>query len=217
MYNQVHTDATGTMTLTPVGTGLKLTQGGISLDGSTPTAGAITGATITSPTITTPSMTSPTITGNATSGVMVSKTVRFVEAAAGTSYTGTIPIPAGATVHSIKLIAEVLWNGTSATAKVGDTADDDGYFIGVNLKATDLLVGEVLETQSSTSWGGKEGAYLVAASGRRGPTSSNFGAYYAAGSNITCIVTPGAADGTAGRTVFTVTYSVGEVIAQVAV
>jgi hypothetical protein len=155
--------------------------------------------------------------GNATTGVMVSKSVRFVENGAATSYTGTIPVPAGAVVHSIKLIAEVLWNGTSASAKVGDTADDDGYFIGVNLKATDLLVNEVLETNNDALWGGKEGAYLVAASGRRGPTTTNFGMYYAAGSNITCIVTPGAADGSAGRTVFAVTYSVGEVITQVTV
>ena len=157
------------------------------------------------------------VTGNATSGVVVSKVARLVENGAGTSYTATIPIPAGAVLQDVQLIAEALWNGTSATAKVGDTADDDGYFTGVNLKATDLVVGEILSAKHSTLWGGKEGAYLVAASGRRGPTSTNFGAYYAAGSNITCIVTPGAADGSAGRTVLSVTYSVGEVIAQVAV
>jgi hypothetical protein len=157
------------------------------------------------------------VTGNATSGVVVSKVARLVENGAGTSYTATIPIPAGAVLQDVQLIAEALWNGTSATAKVGDTADDDGYFTGVNLKATDLVVGEILSAKHSTLWGGKEGAYLVAASGRRGPTSTNFGAYYAAGSNLTCIVTPGAADGSAGRTVFMVTYSVGEVIAQVAV
>ena len=173
--------------------------------------------TLVSPGLTTPAITSPAVTGNATTGVVVSKSVRLVEAAAGTSYTGTIPIPAGAVIHDIKLIAEVLWNGTSATAKVGDTADDDGFFTGVNLKATDLLVNEVLSIMEDSLWGGKEGAYLVAASGRRGPTTTNFGLYYAAGSNITCIVTPGAADGTAGRTVFSVTYSVGEVIAAVVV
>jgi hypothetical protein len=157
------------------------------------------------------------VAGSASTGVVVSKSARLVENGAGTSYTATIPIPAGAVIQDIQLIAEALWNGTSATAKVGDTADDDGYFTGVNLKATDLVVGEILSAKHSTLWGGKEGAYLVAASGRRGPTSTNFGAYYAAGSNITCIVTPGAADGSAGRTVLSVTYSVGEVITQVAV
>lgn len=197
-------------------TGIKVVGGGVSLNGSTPVSGALTGATITSPTITTPSVTSPAVTGDATTGIMVAKRVRFVEAAAGTSYVGTIPIPAGAVVHSIKVIAEVLWNGTSASLKVGDTADDDGYFASVNLKATDLLVGEVLETTESSLWGGKEGAYLVAATGQRGPTTSNFGMYYSAGSNIIGTITPGAADGTAGRTVLTVVYSVGESITQVA-
>jgi hypothetical protein len=157
------------------------------------------------------------VTGDTTSGVVVSKSARLVENGAGTSYTATIPVPAGAVIQDIQLIAEALWNGTSASAKVGDTADDDGYFTGVNLKATDLVVGEMLSAKHSTLWGGKEGAYLVAATGRRGPTATNFGQYYAAGSNITCIVTPGAADGSAGRTVLSVTYSVGEVIAQVAV
>lgn len=198
-------------------TGLKLGgAAGLSLDGSTPVDGTITGATVTAPTLTTPTITSPTITGDATSGVMVAKRVRFIENGAGTSYVGTIPIPAGAVVHSIKVIAEVLWNGTSASMKVGDTADDDGYFTAFDLKATDLLVGEVLETNNDALWGGKNGVYLVAASGRRGPTTSNFGMYYAAGSNIVGTITPGAADGSAGRTVLSVVYSVGESIAQVA-
>lgn len=216
MYEQIHSDGTGTVTITPTGTGLQIKQGGLTFDGTTPVAGAIKGATVTSPTITTPSITSPTVTGNGTSGVVVSKSVRFIENGAGTSYVGTIPVPAGAIVHSIKVIAEVLWNGTSASLKVGDTADDDGYFASVDLKATDLLVGEVLESNNDALWGGKNGVYLVAASGRRGPTTSNFGMYYSAGSNIVGTVTPGAADGSAGRTVLSVTYSVGESISQVA-
>lgn len=219
MYPQIHTGSTGSFKLTPVGTGLMLENGGLSLDGSAPVAGQITGASggsLTSATLTTPSLVSPAVTGDATSGVMVCKRVRFIEAAAGTSYVGSVTIPAGAVVHSVKVIAEVLWNGTTATMKVGDTADDDGYFIGINLKATDLLVNEVLDTQSSTLWGGKEGAYLVAATGQRGPTASNFGMYYSAGSIIKGTVTPGAADGSAGRTILAVIYSVGEAIAQVA-
>lgn len=169
----------------------------------------------TSSTFTTPTLVAPN--GALSTGLMICKSVRFVEAAAGTSYTGTVPIPAGAVLHDVKVIAEVLWNGTTATMKVGDTADDDGFFTGINLKATDLLVNEVLSAMHSTLWGGKEGAYLVAASGRRGPTATNFGMYYAAGSNITGIVTPGAADGTAGRTVLSVIYSVGEALAPVVV
>lgn len=193
--------------------------------------------TLVTPTLTTPTITSPTITGttsigtgatltgpsivapsgSGSTGMLITKTCLLTENGAATSYTATIPIPAGATIQSITVIAQALWNGTSATGKVGDTASDNGYFTGINLKATDLLVGEILSVRESTLWGGKEGAYLVAATGRRGPTSSNFGLYYAAGSNITMIVTPGAADGSAGRTLFQVTYSVGEVLAQVAV
>lgn len=160
-------------------------------------------------------MTSPPASG--TTGAMVTKSGILTENGAATSYTLTVAIPAGAIVHSIKVIPHVLWNGTSASLKVGDTADDDGYFVGVNLKATDALVNEVLDHADSTLWGGKEGAYLVAATGQRGPTASNFGMSYNAGSNIKFIVTPGAADGTAGRTQCSVTYSVGEVVAQVTV
>src|SRR6188508_2246758 len=92
-------------------------------------------------------------------GAIITKIVPFVENATSTTHTGTIAIPAGAWLHDIRVTSSVLWTGGTATMKVGDTADDDGYFIGVNLKATDLLVGEVLAINDSTKWGGKEGAY----------------------------------------------------------
>jgi hypothetical protein len=157
-----------------------------------------------------------TFTAPAGTGLMVTKSGVLTENGAGTSYTLTIPVPAGAVVHSIQVIAQALWNGTSAALDVGDTADPNGYFAAVNLKATDLLVGEVLDHAHSALWGGKEGAYLVAATGQRGPAATNFGRYYAAGSNITFVVTPGAADGSQGRTLCLVSYSIGETIAQVA-
>lgn len=144
------------------------------------------------------------------SGVLVTKHVRFAETATGTSHTASIAIPAGAVLHGIRVIAGALWGAGAAVLKVGDTADDDGYFTGVNLKATDLLVGEVLDTTSSTLWGGKEGAYLVAATGQRGPTANNFGSYYAAGSNIVATVTVTSPSVTTGRTVLVVSYSTGD-------
>lgn len=157
-----------------------------------------------------------TYLGGAT-GQVITKIVAFVQDATSVSHTGTVPIPAGAWLHSIRVTSSVLWTPTgAATMKVGDTADDDGYFTGINLKATDLLVGEVLDTHSSTLWGGKEGAYLDATTGRRGPVTSNFGEYYAAGSNITGIITVGTPANTAGRTFMIVTYSLGETIAAVA-
>lgn len=141
----------------------------------------------------------------------------LTENGAGTSYTLSFTIPALAVLKNVRVIAKALWNGTSASLKVGDTADDDGYFVGVDLKATDLLVGEVLSAEDGDLWGGKNGAYLVAASGRRGPTTSNFGQYYEAGSVISFIVTPGAADGSAGRTYCEVEYALPALSSQVTV
>jgi len=141
-----------------------------------------------------------------TSGSPITKVVSFTENATATTHTGSVVLPAGAFLMSIRVLNPVLWTGGTAVMKVGDTADDDGYFIGIDLKATDLLVGEVLDTESSTLWGGKEGAYLVAASGRRGPLTTNFGQYQAAGTTITGVVTVGTPATTVGRTFMIVTY-----------
>lgn len=201
--NDIYVDgSTGILTL---GTGTSGTSSKQIIDAST------------SQTLTNKTLTSPVINGASGAGAVVTLAGVLTENGAATSYTLTFPIPAGAILHNVRVIPQVLWNGTSASLKVGDTADDDGYFVGVDLKATDLLVGEVLSAEDGDLWGGKNGAYLVAASGRRGPTSSNFGQYYLAGSNITAIVTPGAADGSAGRTVVEVEYSIPTAVAQVAV
>lgn len=180
----------------------------------------LTNKTLTSPTVTGGSVsgqtqTAPVISAPSGSGFLVTKSVLFSETAAGLSHVGTIPIPAGAVICDIRVIAQALWGAAAAVLKVGDTADDDGYFTGVDLKATDLLVGEVLSALESSLWGGKEGAYLVAATGRRGPTSSNFGQYYVAGSNLIGTVTVTTPTPTTGRTLLQVTYSIGEVIAPV--
>jgi hypothetical protein len=177
--------------------------------GATTLTGAATlsSATLSSPTITAPS-------GSASTGLLITKSGVLTELTGDGTYAITIAVPAGAFIHRIMVAAQALWTAaTSAALTVGDTASANGYFVSTDLKATDLLVGEVLDTISSSSWGGKEGAYLVAASGRRGPTTNNFGTYYAAGSNIIFSVAKVGA-GTAGRTAVSVTYSVGEVIAQ---
>ncbi len=171
--------------------------------------------TLTNKTLTSPSVTGGAFTGTGPTGVMVTKVVSFTENATNTTHTGTVTIPAGAWLHDVRITSSVLWTGGSAVMDVGDTADPNGYFEAINLKATDLLVGEVLAINGSSQWGGKEGAYLVAATGRRGPTSSNFGQYYAAGSSILGTITVGTPATTAGRTFMSVTYSVGEVSAAV--
>lgn len=82
--------------------------------------------------------------------------VEFTEAGAGT-YTGSVKLPPNATLIDILISQRALWAAaTSATMIVGDAADDDGYYTGVNLKATDLLADESL---SFAQAGGKAGAY----------------------------------------------------------
>lgn len=154
--------------------------------------------------------------GFAGGGGIITKQVNFTENATNTIHTGTVPLPAGAWLHDIQWTNSVLWTGGTATMKCGDTADDDGYFIGFDMKATDLVVGEVLSTITSELWGGKQGAYLVAATGRRGPTSTNFGRYYPAGTNILGTITVGTPATTAGRSHMVVSYSLGENVAAVA-
>ena len=132
----------------------------------------------------------------------------FVEDAASLTHTATLVLPANSQIHDIQVDQRALWAAAAAVLKVGDTADDDGYFTGVDLKATDLLVGEQLRLVAAENWGGKQGAYLDAATGRRGPTSNNFGGWYVTGSSLTAIVTVTTPSGSpTGRTRVTVTYS----------
>ncbi len=200
--------------------------------GATDTGGTYAGATYTTATLTSPTITSPTVTGgtstgetmaspivtgDASSGLVVSKTVAFVEDATSTTSTGTVVIPAGATLVDIVVTSSVLWSKASSRFTCGDAQSANGWFTSTDLSATDLLVGEALRAAGGVqAWGGKNGTYLVSATGVFGQaTATKAGPYYVtAGSVIgVCTVTPGA--GTAGRTFMTVTYSVGQVTAPV--
>lgn len=159
----------------------------------------------------------PNFTGDP-QGIVVVKKVVFTETATGTSYVGTVPIPAGATLLGLQVTSQALWTPTtSASMIVGDTADPNGFFDAIDLlAAADLLVGEVLDINSADNWGGTEGAYLVAMTGRRGPAATNFGTYYAAGSNIVGTITVVDPEATpTGITIMTVAYARGEAIAAV--
>ncbi len=192
--------------------------------GATDTGGTYASATLTSPTITGTtsiaaglSVASPVVTGDASSGLVVSKTVAFVEDATSTTFTGTVVIPAGATLVDIVVTSSVLWSKASSRFTCGDAQAATGWFTSTNLNATDLLVGEALRAAGgSASWGGVNGTYLVSATGVFGQaTATKAGPFYVtAGSVIGVVtVTPGA--GAAGRTFMTVTYSVGQAIAPV--
>ncbi len=134
----------------------------------------------------------------------------FVESGAGT-YTASVALPAGATLIDVMVNGVALWAAaTSAVLKVGDAADDDGYYIGVNLKATDLLAGESL---SLAAPGGKQGAYVVPGAADDAYQVSR--RYVAAARTISGVVTSVGA-GTTGRTRMLVMYAApmaGDVVA----
>ena len=127
------------------------------------------------------------------------ETVLFTEAGAGT-YTGTVALPADAILVDIIVHAKALWAAaTSAAMIVGDATDDNGFFDAVDLKATDLLVGESI---SFAFAGGKQGGDIdVTAAGAHVRRR-----YLATARNIIGkIVSVGA--GTTGRTYMTVIYT----------
>lgn len=122
-------------------------NGTLAVDGATTLTGAVT---ITS--------------GSAGAPLLMAERVFTQGTNAAGVFTGSVTVPAGATIIDIRLYGEALWNqGTSAVMIVGDVADPDGWWTAVNLQATDLLAGEVLSfyKQGST----EVGVYQVAATG----------------------------------------------------
>ena len=134
---------------------------------------------------------------------LVSQEVTFTEDG-DTTYTGTVNVPAGATIVNIIVNAVTLWDdGTSAALIVGDETDDNGFFDAVNLKATDLLAEQSIDFAKT---GGKEGAYLV------GTATHWTDRYRAAARTVVGKVTTGGQDGSAGETRMTVIYSLPETV-----
>lgn len=122
--------------------------------------------------------------------------VTFTETTGAGTYTGSVVLPAGATLLDIIVNGVALWTATtSATLIVGDGTDPDGYYIGVDLKATDLLAGESL---SFALAGGKAGAYIA--------DSQVSPRYSASARTISGVVTTVGAAGNAGRTRMVVVY-----------
>lgn len=94
-------------------------------------------------------------------GTVRAESIRFRESAGSAAgvYSASFEVPVGAVLIDVIVHATALWTaGTSATLIVGDATDDDCYFTGVNLKATDLLAGESL---SFAHPGGKYGADIA--------------------------------------------------------
>ena len=128
---------------------------------------------------------------------VVAKRGNFAETTGAGTYTWSMTLPANAVLLDIIVHATSLWTATtSATLDIGDDGDADGFFAGVDLKATDLLAGESL---SFALAGGKAGAYIANSqvSKRRDPSDRTITA---------TVVTVGAA-GNGGATSVTVVYS----------
>lgn len=139
-------------------------------------------------------------------GAVVAGEVTFTETAGAGTYTGGVVVPAGATIIDIIVHAVALWDNAGAvTMIVGDT-DDNGFYTGINLKATDLLAGESLSFAQS---GGKAGAYNI------GTNTHWTNRYSAAERTINGIITTASTGGTAGRTRMTVLYALGTPVAAV--
>ncbi len=134
----------------------------------------------------------------ATGTPLLSAKVAFNQTAGDGTYTGSVTVPAGATIHDIKVWSAALWNaGTSAAMDVGDAGDPNGWYASINLKATDLLVGEEINFENT---GGKEGAYLVTASGTRS-------AAYSTSERVVSGVITQVGNGAAGQTYMEVVWS----------
>jgi len=120
----------------------------------------------------------------------------FTETAGAGTYTGSITVPAGATVIDVQVHGIALWNAaTTASLTVGDVGNATGYYVATDLKAIALLAGEANTFEHP---GGLAGAYIAAEQR----------VLYSATARVISgvIVTTGGA-GTAGRTRLVVIYA----------
>lgn len=142
-------------------------------------------------------LTTKSFSGAANAGVLVAKEVTFTETDGAGVYTGSVAVPAGATLIDVIVHAVALWNNAGAvTMKVGiDTVDDDGIYTGVDLKATDLVAAESL---SFAKAGGKEGIDITATHVLR--------RYLATARVVSGIITAASTGGSTGRTRMIVVY-----------
>lgn len=123
--------------------------------------------------------------------------VLFTETSGAGTYTGSVAVPAGATILDIIVNGIALWdNAGTATMKVGDAGADNGYYTGINLKATDLLAGESL---SFALAGGKAGSYIA--------NSQVSPRYSASARTISGIITTSSTGGSTGRTRMVVIFA----------
>ena len=128
--------------------------------------------------------------------------VTFTETSGAGVWTGTMVLPANSRIIDIGCDGIALWTSqTSASLIVGDGDDPDGFFAATDLKATDLLAGEINNIEHP---GGLAGAYL---------TAEARSLYRAAARSVIAEITKVGTTGTAGRTRVYVVYSVVQAVA----
>jgi hypothetical protein len=132
----------------------------------------------------------------ASGGLVVMQSVSFTETSGAGTYTGTMSLPAGARIIDIGCDGIALWNSAGACALVVGDTDADGFFVSTDLKATDLLAGEINNLEHP---GGKAGVYIA---------SEQRVLYSATARDIIAVVTQASGTGTLGRTRVYVVYAV---------
>jgi hypothetical protein len=117
------------------------------------------------------------------------------------AYSATVTIPGGCYIVDVIVHAVAVWNSSSAvTLIVGDAVDDDCYFTGVDLKATDIIAAEGLSLSGGTGLaGGKVGADIANSQWNR--------RYLATARVIKAKATAAGASGTTGVTRVLVIYT----------
>lgn len=138
----------------------------------------------------------------AVAGLLLMQTVTFTETSGAGTYTGTMSLPAGSRIIDIGCDGQALWNSAGACALiVGDGTDPDGFFLSTDLKATDLLAGEINNLEHP---GGKAGVYIAA---------EQRNLYTAAARDVIAVVTQASGTGTLGRTRVYVVYAIASPVA----
>lgn len=143
------------------------------------------------------------LNGISTSGYLLQmQEITFTETSGGGTYTGTMVLPAGHRIIDIGCDGQALWNSAGACALVvGDANSANGFFTSTDLKATDLLAGEINNLEHP---GGKAGTYIA---------SEQRVLYSATARNIIAVVTQASGTGTLGRTRVYVVYAVATAVA----
>ena len=130
--------------------------------------------------------------------LQVAEARSFTETATTGTYTATVAIPSSGTVIDVCWSNIALWTAsTSATMKVGDTSNDDGFFTNVDLKSAPGAGVTISSLVQSTGSGDYKGVPK----------------YYDADDTISGVVTTEGETGDAGRSIMLVTYVVPTAVA----